>query len=333
MNVTPCLGRLRLPPGLGKAFWFAVLIVACVEFALHSEAVLQRYRSVFAVGRALDKLHDVERQPPRVLFVGNSRTDNGVDPRALGRATGQPAEHFYNLGLPGANVLTYHGEIKRLDARRLLGPHRIRTVVLALDESALQDENSLGYVGFLADRDALWQARRYRDWLGSHVHLWSYSANLRQLREPEKLSRFVEASFREVEPMGGSTSRHLGYRAGFGTRNTAQAAAQERAARQPPADYAEPFLWDMIDLLERRGVRVLVTIPPVRDRVSAYYSLAHEAGAYREVLARLRQRGITVLPEPVGYRRFEFIDAGHLNDTGAQRYSHELGRQLRALGA
>lgn len=324
--------RLRLPPGVGKAFWFAVLIVACVELALHSDAVLQRYRSIFAVGRAFDKLADVERQPPRVLIVGNSRADNGIDPRAIGDAAGRPAAHYYNLGLPGANVVTYHGEIKRLDARGLFGRQKIDTVVLALDESALQDEQSLGYVAFLAERSALWRAERYRDWLGSHVHLWSYNANLRQLREPDKLSRFVEASFSDVEAMGGSTAIHLGYRAGFGTRNTAQALAQERAARLPPAAYAEPFLWDMVDLLQRRGVRVLVTVPPLRDRVSAFYSLGREADPYRAVLARIRQRGIAVLPEPVGYRHYEFIDAGHLNDIGARRYSQELGRHLQALG-
>lgn len=311
----------------------AVLLVLSVELALHSEAVLQRYRAVFAVGRAVDKLHNVQRQPPRVLVVGNSRADNGIDPRALGRATGRPATDFFNLGLPGANMLTYHGMVERLEAEGLLGRKGIQTVVLALDESALQDENSLGYIGFLAQRSALWRAGRYRDWLGSWVHLWSYSANLRQLREPDKLARFVQATFNEVEPVGGSTALHLGYRAGFGgTQDSAQAVRQEHAARLPPAPYTEPFMWALIDTLQRRGVRVLVTVPPLRDRVSAYYSRGQQAAPYRALLDRIRQRGVTLLPEPAGYRHFEFIDPGHLNDAGAQRYSQELGRQLRALG-
>ncbi|MBT9566863.1 MAG: hypothetical protein IV085_01045 [Thiobacillus sp.] len=325
--------RLRLPPGLGKAFWVATLIVLSVEMALHSDAVLQRYRSVFAVGRAMDKLRNVVQHPPQVLFVGNSRADNGIDPRAVARASGRPASDFYNLGLPGANFLAYHGVVKRLDAEGLFGPDAIHTVVLALDESALQDENSLGYVGFLADRSALWHAGRYRDWLGSWIHLWSYSANLRQLREPDKLTRLIQATVSEVEPVGGSTARHLGYRAGFGgTQDSAQAVRQELAARLPPASYTEPFMWELIDTLQRRGVRVVVTVPPLRDRVSAYYSLREEADPYRALLERIRQRGVTLLPEPAGYRHFEFIDLGHLNDTGAQRYSQELGRQLRALG-
>lgn len=311
----------------------ATLVVLTVEMALHSDAVLQRYRSVFAVGRAMDKLHNVTAHPPRVLVVGNSRADNGIDPRAVARASGRPAADFYNLGLPGATMPSYHGVVQRLDAEGRFGRHGIQTVVLALDESAMQDENSLGYIGFLADRSALWRAERYRDWLGSWIHLWSYSANLRQLRDPDKLSRLFQATFSEVEPVGGSTALHLGYRAGFGdTQNSGQAVRQELAARLPPASYTEPFLWALIDILERRGVRVVVTVPPLRDRVSAYYSLGHEADPYRALLDRIRQHGVTVLAEPAGYRTFEFIDLGHLNDTGAQRYSQELGRQLRALG-
>src|SRR5512139_3017524 len=212
----PLLSRLKMPPGLGKSFWLAALVLLCVELALHSEAVMQRYRSVFAVGRAMDKLHYVEREPPQVLFLGNSRTDNGVDPRAVSHVLGRPDSYSFNLGLPGANLLTYHGIVMRLNARGALGIRGTHTVVLGLDESALQEDTSLGYVGFLADRTALWESGRYQDWLGSYLRLWSYSANLRQLREPDKLARFVEASSRQIDPVGGSAAAHLGYRAGFG---------------------------------------------------------------------------------------------------------------------
>jgi hypothetical protein len=64
--------RLRLPPGLGRAFWLALLLVGGVEASLHSEAVIHRYRAVFALGRAYDKLHFAERHPPRILFVGKA---------------------------------------------------------------------------------------------------------------------------------------------------------------------------------------------------------------------------------------------------------------------
>ncbi|MBI3431361.1 MAG: hypothetical protein HY018_03985 [Hydrogenophilales bacterium] len=310
-----------------------MLLVGLAEFALHSEAMMFRYRAVFAQGRAYDKLLEVERHPPSVLFIGNSRTDNGVDPRTVSRAWPDHSLHSFNLGLPGANALVYHGELQRLDARGLLGKRAIHTVVLGLDESALQEDNSLGYVSFLADRRALWEAARYRDWLGSYLRLWSYSGNLRELREPDKALRFVEASVRPLDPIGGAAATHLGYRAGFGAaQNVGQVARQENAALRPPAPAVEAFLWRAIDLLQARGVRVFVTFPPLRDRASAFVGDGPAAAPYRTLLAQLRQRGVIVLPQPEGYGVAEFINAGHLNDQGAQRYSTELGRQLAASG-
>lgn len=329
----PVVSRVRMPPGLGKPFWFAGLILLCVELALHSETVMHRYRSVFAVGRAMDKLHFVEHRPPHVLFLGNSRTDNGVDPRTVSHVLGQPDSYSFNLGLPGANMLTYQGIVTRLNERGVLGHQYIRAVVLGLDESALQEDNSLGYMDFLADRTALWTYGRYGDWLGSYLRLWSYSGNLRQLREPEKALRFVEASLHPIDPVGGAAANHLGYRAGFGAaQNETQVARQEAAAQRPPAPGVETFLWRTVDTLQARGVRVLVVTPPLRDRPSAFFDAAPAAAPYRNLLARLRERGVIVLPAPSGYTPAEFINAGHLNDRGAQRFSVELGHQLAALG-
>jgi hypothetical protein len=324
--------RLRLPPGLGGAFWLALLWVGAVELSLHSEAVVHRYRSVFALGRAYDKLHYVERNPPAILFVGNSRADNGIDPRTVSRAWPEGARQGFNLGVPGANALIYHGALQRLDARGLLGGRAIRTVVLALDENSFQEDNSLGYIGFLADRDALFAAGRYQDWLGSYLRLWAYSDNLRQLREPEKALRFIQASLRPLDPIGGGAATYRGYRAGFrGTQNAAQERRQERTAQRPPAAEVETFLWRAIALLQARGVRVLVTIPPLRDRTSAFFDPSPAAAPYRQLRTRLQQQGVTVLPAVSGYAPAEFINAGHLNDRGAQRFSAALGRQLAAL--
>jgi len=320
--------RLRLPPGLGGAFWMATLLLALAELALHSETVMFQYRAVFAVGRAYDKLFEVERRPPPVLFIGNSRTDNGIDPQTVDRV-GLHARPGFNLGLPGANAIVYQGEIRRLDDRKLLGKTAIHTAVFGLDESALQEDNSLGYISFLADRRALWDAGRYRDWLASLLRLWSYSGNLRELREPDKALRFVEASVRSLDPVGGAAAAYRGYRAGFGAaQNAGQVAQQESVALHPPAPAVEHFLWQAIDLLQARGVRVFVTLPPLRDRPSAFVDPRPEATPYLALLDQLRQRGVVVLPVPTGFTPDDFINAGHLNDRGAQRYSAELGRQL-----
>lgn len=324
---------LKIPPGLGKSFWVAALIILCVELALHSESIMHRYRSVFAVGRAIDKLYYVEKHPPRLLFMGNSRIDNGIDPRTISHAIGRPASYSFNLGLPGANLLIYYGIVERLNAQGLLGVQGIHTVVLGLDESALQEDNSLGYVGFLAHRTTLWASGRYQDWLGSYLRLWSYSPNLRELREPEKTLRFIEASVSSIDPVGGAAETHLGYRAGFGgAQNVAQVVRQENAAQQPPSPGVEKFLWRTVELMQSRGVRVFVTTPPLRDRPSAFFDPSPAAAPYRALLARLQQRGVIVLSTPADFTPSEFINAGHLKDPGAQRFSAELGRQLAALG-
>lgn len=329
----PMLLRLRMPPGLGMSFWFAAFVLLCAEWAFHSEAVMYRYRSVFAVGRAIDKLHYVESHPPHLLFLGNSRTDNGIDPRVLAPILGQPASFTFNLGMPGANLLSYHGIVMRLSARGLLGGAGIRAVVLGLDENGLQEDNSLGYVDFLADRSTLWQAGRYRDWLGSNLRLWSYSDNLRQLGELEKALRFIEASLHSIDPIGGAATSHLGYRAGFGAaQNATQVASQETAAQRPPSPSVEKFLWRTIDILRARGVRVFVAVPPLRDRPSAFFDASPASAPYRSLLAQLQERGVVILPAPSGYTPAEFINAGHLNNRGAQRFSAELGHQLAALG-
>lgn len=324
----------RLPPGLGRAFWLAALLLACAEAALHSESVMHRLRAVFAVGRALDKVQYVESARPRVLFLGNSRTDNGIDPRTVQRSLDASAQSAFNLGLPGANMLIYHGVVQRLLQRGALGAGGAPTLLLGLDESALQEDNALGYSAFFADPATLWAQGRYAEWLGHFVRLWSYSGNLRQLREPEKLLRLIEAMRHSTDPVGGAAALHAGYRAGFGAaQNDAQAQSQENAAHAPPSQAMLTYLWRTLETLGQHGVRVIVFIPPLRDRASAFFDPGANAAPYRSVLRQLQARGITVLHEGTPhFDSTEFVNAGHLNDRGAQRYSRWIGEQLVAAG-
>ena len=325
--------HLKIPPGLGKSFWVAAFIIIGVELALHNESIVHRYRSVFAVGRAIDKLHYVEQHPPHLLFIGNSRVDNAIDALSINHILMQPSTYSFNLGLPGANLLIYHGIIKRISAQGLLGPQGINTVILGLDESAFQEENSLGYISFLAHRTTLWNSGLYQDWLGSYLRLWSYCANLRQLQEPDKILKFIEASINSIDPIGGAAATYQGYRAGFGaTQNEAQVVRQEGSAQQPPSPNVETYLWRTIDLLQSKDVRILVTILPLRDRSSAFFDTSQTALPYRILLARLQQRGVTILSTATNYSSSEFINAGHLNNQGAQHFSADLGHQLTTLG-
>jgi hypothetical protein len=321
----------RFPPGLGAAFWTAAVVLLLVEAAMHSDRVVHQYRAVFAAGRAMDKIIYVEKQPPKILFLGNSRVDNGIDPKTAAQAMGLKPDSGFNLGVPGANLVIYHGMITRLAQQGLLGATGIRSVVIGLDESALQTDDSLGYSVFLADRSALLNAAQYRTWLGTWTRLWAYSGNLRQLHEPEKLLRFASASVSEIEPVGGGAALHLGYRAGFGGgQNQAQVQVQEAGSRQPPDNEVLPFLWLTIDLLKKNGAQVYVTFLPMLNRKPLFLDEnLPEALPYRNVLSELKTRGVEVLMQPMEpYTPADFINVGHLNDHGAQRFSAELGRQL-----
>src|ERR1700720_1151671 len=89
----------------GAGFVFALALLAVVEVWLHNDDFLYRYRSVFAVGRAMDKLRYVESQAPAVVIVGNSRVDNAFDPVTV-RANlhGIEPGQVFNLGMPGADA-------------------------------------------------------------------------------------------------------------------------------------------------------------------------------------------------------------------------------------
>jgi hypothetical protein len=91
------------------------------------------------------------------------------------------------------------------------------------------------------------------------------------------------------------------------------------------------FLWGAIDLLQSRGVRGFVSIPPLRDRQSVFLDASPAAAPYRILLTRLQQRGVILLATPDVFFPSEFVNAGHVTE-GAQRYSAELGRQLAASG-
>jgi len=299
---------------IGPAAAWALVLLLGFEAALHCDAWLYRYRSVFAAGRAEDKMRHAARQQPDTLFVGNSRTDNGLSPAAFRAGADLPDRHVaFNLGLPGANTLVLRGVVERLLERGMKPP---ADVFIALDETLFQDEDSLGYYGFFALRDDL-------------LRSWYYSGNLRQLREPDKLGRFIEATFHEIEPVGGSAERTAGYRQGRsgGFQTAEQLRAQEAGTRAPPDPRMTRHLLDLVDRLTRAGSRVHLIAVPMFERASAFGPDA-AAGPYADILPALQARGARWLAAPPGrpLQPGDFADPGHLNDSGARVFSTSLGQ-------
>lgn len=314
-------------PGAGVVC--AVALLLGTEALLHSDVFMHRLRSVFAVGRAYDKVLYVEQQAPRMLVLGNSRVDNAIDPRTLGAAFAAGRGGF-NLGLPGANASALLGIAHRFDERGLFGRGKVERVLIGLDESLLHAGDALGYDVFFGQPD-IWEegAQAY---LRSTLRLWGYADNLKQLREPAKLVQFATALTEEVEPVGGGAAERLGYRPGFGDNQDAgQVARQEAGSTHPPDPKVVADFWSLLDLLERRQVSVVVVFPPLLNRRVLYLEGAHPASSpYLALRRELLARGVPMfaLSADLKLPPEGFVNAGHLNDLGAQYFSRALGRAL-----
>lgn len=322
---------MKLLPGFGAGIGFGLVMLGLVNAILFSDQLVQRYGSVFAVGRAMDKQLFAEKTCPQVLLIGNSRVDNAVDPRAL-QAQWQTSSVVFNHGIPGANARIGYGMLARLEQAGCLANGQLRLVILGLDESYLQDDDSLGYSTFFADRAALLDEGALTDWVGTWLKLWAYTDNLRQLREPEKALRFVKATFEPLEPVGGAAWRFLGYRAGFGAsnQNETQALQQETKSDHPPSISQLAYLFKIGAMLKHQNIPMAVVFPPLLNRNTAYVDPARANGAYLAVSSHLRAAGIHVIvqPDPVPRESAFFVNVGHLNDSGAQIFSRWLATVL-----
>ncbi len=315
-------------PGAGALCALGILLL--VEASLHSDVFMHRLRSVFAVGRAFDKVLYVEQRPPQILVLGNSRTDNGIDPATL-VANFSPGHRAFNLGLPGANATALLGIVQRLDDDALLGPGRIERVLIGLDEGLLQAGDSLGYEAFFVPA-TLWNGG-FSVFLRSQLRLWGYADNLKQLREPAKLIQFFDALRRPVEPIGGGAAERQGYRPGFGENQDAgQVARQEAGSTAPPDAKVASDFRALLDLLEKRKVQLAVVFPPLLSRSVLYLEPQHPGSSpYLAIRQELAARDIPMfaLAPNTELLPTEFVNAGHLNDVGAQRFSIGLGQAMR----
>lgn len=311
-----------------------LLLLGLVEAWLHTDDFMYRYRSVFATGRAMGKLHYVKSHNPTLLVLGNSRIDNGFIPRIL-LEDGAANVSGFNMGMPGANAGILYGVVKRLADDGNLGTKGIRTVLIGLDEHLLQAEDSLGYGVFYSDPAWLWRNHDWRGILAHSLRLWGFSANLKQLREPGKALGFFQASFTSTEPIGGSAAMYLGYRAGFGgLQDAGQIRRQQESFDAPPDRVQIDALFATIALLRQHGAQVAVVYPPLLNRELLYLTPQLPAARpYIAVAERLNTQGVPQLTLEAGTQRNPamFINSGHLNDHGAQYHSRLLARQLQAI--
>lgn len=312
---------------------FAVFLLLICEFFLHSDTFLLKYRSVFAAGRLMDKLDALSELPIDVLIVGNSRTDNGFDPALLKQITGL---NVFNLGVPGANAEILYGIVSKLDDSESFSQGKINKVLLGLDESIFQAGDSLGYGIFVADREALLENYQIKDFFYTYFRLLSYGPQLKELREPEKLFRFIKASYQDIEPMGGAARVNYGFRPGERGKfqNDQQLLAQEAGSFNPPDSNQVFYFWKLIKLLKEKEVDLVVFLPPLLNRDVLFLDASNRhAKPYLQIKEKLLSIEIPILN--VGYQvpkiASEFANSGHLNAKGATRFSTIMGRELLIL--
>ena len=170
--------------------------------------------------------------------------------------------------------------------------------------------------------------------LGGIVRLWGFAPNLKGLREPSRLERFVQASRADVEPWGGSASSSLGYRAGEEEvfQDAQQVARQEASVRLAPDSAMVTALWQLLDRLKSLKVKVVVLYPPLLYRDVLFLTPDDPAAApYVTISHSILERGIPELSLDRATERNgrDFANAGHLNRRGSLRYTTLLAEQLR----
>ena len=322
-------------PGAGSVVAFLLLLA--FEVWLHNDAFLYKYRSVFAAGRAMDKVIYIEKERPNFLIAGNSRIDNGIDPKILAENNNVYASAF-NLGVPGINMRALHGIFMRFANKGILNEGGIKNVLIGLDETMFQPTDDLGYSVIFADRWKLFQYGKWKDLLASWVRLWGYSDSLKRLREPAKFERFIRASYSAIEPVGGAASVYRGYRANHGSKfQDAEQVRMQMAGTKDPPDLTEvAYLWDLIDLLESQHVSIAIVFPPLLNRNVRFLSPESEdpeADPYFKIANKLRERGLPIIALGFNNKKLpdEFSNPGHLNDRGAKKYTKILSDKLNKI--
>lgn len=317
----------------GKGIIVGLLILLAFELYLHNEDFLHRYRSVFAVGRAADKIEYAAQVQPGIIFLGNSRVDNGIAPKVVASTLGVQKEEVFNLGIPGMNTRVLYGVIRKLEQRKALAPKITRCVLIGMDSTLLTTEDTLNYSVFLADRFKMLKYEEYRPLLASIFRMWGFATNLKGLREPAKLRDFFAATLSDRDPWGGNVHDNLGFRAKKEKLDNRKTIPDFDVGEKttPFPKVSVRYLLDTVDLLQARGVKVGIFFPPQFAHTNIFERNDNLSPSATNLLAAFKSRNIGIY-SVVSAGEFPaqlYANPGHLNEDGAIRYSRALSDLIR----
>jgi len=315
-----------------KGIVSALVILLGVELYLHNDDFLHRYRSVFAVGRAADKLKFASTEKPELIFLGNSRVDNAIDPNTVAKTLGVERGTVFNFGIPGTNTIVLSGMMHSyLDNIDYAFSSKDTTILLGLDETLFTLADQLNYSVYFANRWELFNSNEYRILFSTVLRLWGYADNLKGLREPGRFRDFILATVSDREPWGGALSDNLGFRAKKGRLDDSKVRSPLTAVNEPLLNPVSlSYFYRMIDKIQSRGLKIAVFFPPLHHRKTAFEEF-RESEQYQRVLGYLRERKIPVIttsPE-LKFNSGDFVNAGHLNVFGAEKFSRELAKWIK----
>jgi hypothetical protein len=317
----------------GKGVIIGLLVLLGVELYLHNDDFLYRYRSVFAVGRAADKITHVVKVQPTIVFMGNSRVDNGIEPELVSSILNLRRGEVFNLGIPGQNTRVLSGVVRELERRGALSAVQLQCVMIGLDATFFYPADELNYSVFFADRWEMAAAGEYRDLLSSVFRLWGFSPNLKGLREPARIQDFIAATLTDRDPWGGSVQDNLGFRAKHEQLTPAQSnEVPEQEAPEALDIRARAYLLAAIDRLLARGISVGVFFTPQYRRSNEFEWNGPGSDTYRQLLADIQGRGVALVhvADLGTYGADLFSNPGHLNEAGARRYSTALAQAMHS---
>jgi len=277
---------------------------------------------------------------PAIVFMGNSRVDNGISPEVVSSTLNMNQGEVFNLGIPGQNTRVLSGVVRELEHRGALSAVQLQCVMIGLDATLFYPVDSLNYSIFLADRWEMAAAGEYRDLFSSVFRLWGFSPNLKGLREPARIQGFIAATLTDREPWGGSVRDNLGFRAKQERLTSAQIKAVPDQGTPETLDIqARAYLLAAIDRLVARGISVGVFFTPQYRRSNGFEWSGSDNDTYRQLLADIQTRGVALVhvADMDTYGADLFANPGHLNEEGARRYSTALAQAMRsqcpAIGA
>ena len=317
----------------GKGVIIGLLVLLGIELYLHNDDFLHRYRSVFAVGRAADKITHVVKMQPNIVFMGNSRVDNGIAPEVVTSTLEMNQGEVFNLGIPGQNTRVLSGVVRELERRGALSAVQLQCVMIGLDATLFYPVDDLNYSVFFADRWEMAAAGEYRDLLSSVFRLWGFSPNLKGLREPARIKDFITATLIDRDPWGGSVRDNLGFRAKQERLTPAQGNKVPDQETPVALDtQARAYLLTALDRLLAHGISVGVFFTPQYRRSNEFERIGSDNDTYRQLLADLQSRGVALIhvTDMGTYGADLFSNPGHLNEEGARRYSAALAQTMRS---